>query len=132
MKMSVVAVLHPRQGGGYDCRVPDFPGCVTSGRTIDEAVDMVDDAANFWACDIETDGRPIPTITPYHLVDHEDMDILQVIRVDTEEYRRLNDNRSVRKNVSLPAWMATMAERRGINCSQVLQDALSDKLGVHA
>lgn len=40
----------------------------------------------------------------------------------------MSDTRAVRKNVSLPAWMATMAERRGVNCSQILQDALRQLL----
>ena len=128
MKTMVVAVLHPREHGGYDCRVPDFPGCVTSGRTIEEAVDMVNDAANLWACDIETDGRPQPVITPYLEVEHEPNDILQILSVDTVEYRQRTDTRAVRKNVSMPAWMAYQADKRGINCSQLLQDALKKAL----
>ena len=39
------------------------------------------------------------------------------------------DTRSVRKNVSLPAWMSIMADKRHINCSQVLQDGLLQRLG---
>ena len=34
------------------------------------------------------------------------------------------DTKAVRKNVSLPAWMVNLADKRGINCSKVLQDAL--------
>ena len=125
MKGMFAAVIHPRENGnGFECRIPDFPGCVTSGATLEEACEMIEDAANLWACDIETDGRVIPSQTPYQDVTSEIGDIVQLVRVDTEAYRHLNVNRSVRKNVSLPAWMATMAERRGINCSQVLQDAL--------
>ena len=125
MKGMFTAVIHPRENGnGFECRVPDFPGCVTSGSTLEEACEMIEDAANLWACYIETDGRVIPSQTPYQDVTKEEGDIVQLVRVDTEAYRHLNDNRSVRKNVSLPAWMAAMAERRGINCSQVLQDAL--------
>ena len=69
MKTVVIAVLHQRDNGGYECRVPDFPGCVSSGRDLEEALSMIEDAANFWACGIETDGRPQPTITPYHEVE---------------------------------------------------------------
>ena len=129
MKGMFAAVIHPRENGnGYECRVPDFPGCVTSGKTLEEACEMIDDAANLWACDIETDGRPIPAQTPYQEIPREPGDIVQLVRVDTDTYRRLNDNRAVRKNVSLPAWMAELADRRGINCSQVLQDALRSRL----
>lgn len=129
MKGMFAAVIHPRENGnGFECRVPDFPGCVTSGATLEEACEMIEDAANLWACDIETDGRAIPSQTPYQDVTSEAGDLVQLVRVDTEAYRHLNNNRSVRKNVSLPAWMATMAEHRGINCSQVLQDALKQIL----
>jgi predicted RNase H-like HicB family nuclease len=128
MKTVVIAVLHQRDNGGYECRVPDFPGCVSSGRDLEEAVSMIEDAANFWACGIETDGRPQPTITPYQEVEHEDGDILQIVKVDTLEYSRQHDTRAVRKNVSLPAWMAYQVEQRGINCSQILQDALKQVL----
>ena len=130
MRRTVVAVLSPRPNGGYDCRVPDFPGCVSSGTDLIEACEMIEDAANFWACDIETDGRPMPATTPYSEVEHEEGDILQIVKVDTDAYRALNDNRAVRKNVSLPSWMVTMADKRGINCSQVLQEALAEKMGV--
>ncbi len=47
-----------------------------------------------------------------------------IIRVDTLAYRAATDTGAVRKNVSLPAWMAALAEKRGVNCSQVLQDGL--------
>ena len=89
---------------------------------------MIEDAANFWACGIETDGRPQPTITSYHEVEHEDGDILQIIKVDTLAYSRQHDTRAVRMNVSLPTWMAYQVEQREINCSQVLQDALKQVL----
>ena len=129
MKGMFVAVIHPRENGnGYECRVPDFPGCVTSGKTLEEAYDMIEDAANFWACDIEMDGRDIPEVTSYQNIPHEEEDILQMVRVDTERYRKMSDNRAVRKNVSLPAWMAYQADQRGINCSQVLQEALRTRL----
>ena len=129
MKGTFVAVIHPRQNqNGYECRVPDMPGCVTSGKTLFEACEMIEDAANLWSCDIEMDGRPIPTATPYELIEHQPGDILQMIRVDSEAYLNMTDNRSVRKNVSLPAWMAKQAERRGLNCSQLLQKAILQEL----
>ena len=129
MKGLFVAVIHPRaNGNGYECRVPDMPGCITSGKTLEEAIDMIDDAANLWSCDIETDGRKIPVATDYQQIEHEEGDILQVVRVDTEAYLEKNDTRTVRKNVSLPAWMVTQADKRGINCSKVLQEALRARL----
>ena len=129
MKGNFVAVIHPRENGnGFECRVPDFPGCVTSGKTIFEACEMIEDAANLWSCDIEIDGRPIPVATPYEQVEHEPGDILQVVKVDSEAYLDMTDSKAVRKNVSLPAWMAKQVDRRNINCSQLLQRAIRKEL----
>lgn len=52
-----------------------------------------------------------------------------MFRIDTLKYRMETDTHAVRKNVSLPAWMATLADQRGVNCSQVLQDALRNLFG---
>jgi hypothetical protein len=53
-----------------------------------------------------------------------------LIEADTVRYRTETDNRSVRKNVSLPAWMNFKAEQANINCSQLLQDALRERLSL--
>ena len=42
--------------------------------------------------------------------------------------RMANNNRAVNKTVTLPAWLNAMAMERGINFSQVLQDALRAQL----
>ena len=131
MKGTFVAVIHPRENGnGYECRVPDMPGCITSGKTVIEAYEMIEDAANLWSCDIEIDGRPIPVATPYEKIEHQPGDILQVVKVDSEAYPNMTDSRAVRKNVSLPARMVKQADRRGINCSQLLQKAILKELNL--
>ena len=125
MKGIYCAVFSPKENGnGYYCRVPDLPGCITTGRNEAECFDLIQDAANVWLYDIEKEGREIPAATPLGSVPSEPGDLRALIAVDTDLYRMEHDNRAVRKNVSLPAWMAYQAEQRGINCSQVLQDAL--------
>ena len=71
---------------------------------------------------------PIPPATAQKNIPHDPADVLTLISVDTIAYRAQTDTRAVRKNVSIPAWMAAMAERKGINCSKVLQDALAQQL----
>ena len=76
----------------------------------------------------EDQGIPIPPATTQKNIFHDPADVLTLISVDTIAYRAQTDTRAVRKNVSIPAWMANMAERKGINCSKVLQDALAQQL----
>ena len=131
MKYLYSAVFTPNEDGTkYFARVPDLPGCVTSGRDLHDAIDLITDAASSWLVVAEDEGLPIPAATPQAKLDHEPGGVFSIILVDTLIYRAQTDTRAVRKNVSLPAWMADLAEKRGINCSQVLQEGLSARLSV--
>lgn len=125
MKYFYTATFIPNEDGTkYFCRVPDLPGCITTGNSLDDAIEMITDAANGWLVVAEDEGNEIPEPTPQGNLDIPDNAICSIIRIDTLSYRAKTDTRAVRKNVSLPAWMAKLAEKRGINCSQVLQDGL--------
>ena len=108
----------------YYARVPDIDGCITTGKSISEAIDLITDALNLCLVVLEDEDITPPSPTPQNSIIHDSGDILTIIRADTIAYRSATDTKSVRKNVSLPAWMSNLAEKRGINCSKVLQDAL--------
>ncbi len=50
--------------------------------------------------------------------------------VDFDEYRKKNDMRAVKKNCTLPSWLNYEAEKANINFSQLLQQALIQKLNL--
>ena len=54
--------------------------------------------------------------------------LLTFVDVDLVEYRRKVDNRAVKKNCTIPYWMSVEADRKGINYSKVLQEALASLL----
>lgn len=56
--------------------------------------------------------------------------VISVVDADLEYYRRMLDNKTVRRNVTLPDWLNREAERAHINVSKTLQEALMQKLGV--
>lgn len=107
----------------YAC-IPDLPGCITTGSSLQDAIDQITDAASGWLVVAEDEGLEIAAPTPQSDVSTEAGMILSLISIDTIEYRAKTDTRAVRKNVSLPAWMVAMADMRGINCSQILQEGL--------
>jgi len=125
MKYAYTVVITPNEDGTkFFARVPDLPSCITSGNSVLDAIDMATDAASGWLCISEDNGDPVIPASAQCDIPHETSDILSVIAIDTLKYRAENDTRAVRKNVSLPAWMAAMADKRKINCSQVLQEGL--------
>jgi hypothetical protein len=60
----------------------------------------------------------------------EGQGILSLVDVDLTAYRKMLDNRTVRRNVTLPNWLNQEAEKAHINVSKVLQEALMSRLGV--
>ena len=49
MKYIYTATFAPNENGTkYYCRVPDLPGCITTGNSIDDAIEMITDAASGW------------------------------------------------------------------------------------
>lgn len=120
------AIFTPMEDGtGYYARVPDLPGCITTGTSLADAIDQITDALSGWLVVAEDEGLEIAQPSPQSALAHDSNALCALIKVDTIAYRAQTDTRAVRKNVSLPAWMASLADKQGINCSQVLQEALA-------
>ena len=129
MKAVYPAVLEPLEGNcGYVAHVPDVRGCVTTGHDLIETMDNARDALAACLCTLEDYGQPVPEPTKPEQLEHAANATVALIDVDTLKYREETDTRCVRKNVSMPAWLCKMADRAGINCSAVLQDALMRRL----
>ena len=119
------AIFTPRENDpGYYAEVPDLPECITTGKDIADAIFQITDTISAWLVAAEDKGVEIIPPTPQNKLHINSNTICSLITADTMEYRARTDNHSVRKNVSLPCWMVNLADKRRINCSKVLQDAL--------
>lgn len=119
------AVFEPKENGNvYYAKVPDVPGCVTTGKSLSDAIEQITDALNGCLVVAEDEGLDIAEPTPQSQLAIPEGGAYSLIKADTIAYRAATDTRSVRKNVSLPAWMVAMADKHNINCSQLLQDSL--------
>ncbi|MBR1471878.1 MAG: type II toxin-antitoxin system HicB family antitoxin [Lachnospiraceae bacterium] len=125
MKYIFTAILEKVSDDRYECSVPDLPGCVSSGKDLAEAIDMITDAASGWLVVNEDMNNAIPAPTPQGDIRIPSGAVHTLIQIDTIAYRAATDTRCVRKNVSLPAWMAALADKRKLNCSQILQEGLT-------
>lgn len=107
--------------------IPDF-GINTQGDNYADAMEMARDAIGLMGIDMEDEKEIIPNPTALSEVVKEIGDVVTLVDVDFAEYRRRNDMRTVRRNVSLPSWLNAEAEKAGINVSAVLQSALKAEL----
>lgn len=125
--------------GTFLVYVPDMD-IYTEGTSFADAIEMARDAIGLKGIDLEDDGIELPfPSTQEESVNKakEDAEIfdystglLTYVDIDFSEYRRRNENKTVRRNVTLPNWLNIEAERAHINVSKVLQEALKEKLQV--
>ena len=113
---------------GFSVRFPDIDGCFTSGETLEEAMSMAQDALCLMIYDMEESQEEIPAASDVRGIGFEEGEFVSLVACDTLEYRRYYNNKAVKKTLSIPAWLNTMAEREDINFSSVLQKALKEEL----
>ena len=122
------AIFTQEEEGGFSIRFPDIPGCYTSAETIDEGISMANDALCLMLYDMEENGETPPVPSKITSVAVGSGEFATLIACDTIEYRKFYDNRAVKKTLSIPSWLNTMAARENINFSAVLPQALKAEL----
>lgn len=122
------AVFTKEDNGQYSVNFPDVPSCYTCGDDLRDAFDAAQDVLCMRLYDMEEARAAIPSPSPVQAIARGAADTVSLVGCDTIEYRRLNDNKAVKKTLTIPAWLNTMAEREGINFSSVLQNALRSEL----
>lgn len=122
----VYPVVLSKNGDGYFVTVPDFD-INTEGKDVADAIAMARDAIGLNVLQLEDEGEAVPE--PYsRSYQMQDDDILTLVDVDMTNYSKKHDNRTVRKNCTIPYRFNADAEKAGINFSQLLQEALKQKL----
>ena len=57
------AIVIEKADGNYSAYVPDLPGCVTTGKTIEEVEKNIREAIQFHIDGLKEDGLPVPPAT---------------------------------------------------------------------
>ena len=105
----------------------DLKGCFSDGKTLAEAMENAKEAMGLFLEDLEEYPKCTTDIKNIKL---EDNQIISFVTINLEENRKKYENKSVKKTLSIPAWLNTIAEKENINFSQLLQKALMDTLNV--
>ncbi len=129
MKEAYPILISPAEGG-FVVYIPDF-NINTEGDTLTDALEMAKDAIGIIGIEMEDRKQALPTPSEVKAVIKEtENDIVSLVAVDFSEYRRQNDMRTVRRNVTLPSWLDFEAKKSGLNVSAVLQKALKQELNI--
>ena len=117
---------------GINITFPDLPGCISCANpnNTQEAVTNAKDALGLYLFGLEQDNESIPEPTPLNKI-HLDKNCAPiVIEVFMPSVRCAVKTSFVKKTLSLPAWLAALADEKKVNCSKIFQDALKAFLGV--
>lgn len=125
------AVFTKETDGGYSVVFYDLESCYTCGDTLEEAMEMAEDVLALTLYGYEVEHKEIPSPTPIPSISVSANEFVSLIRCDTISYLKKYSNKAVKKTLTIPEWMNDEGMRLGINFSQLLQDALLQKLDIH-
>jgi len=129
-----------KEENGYSVIFPGLNHLATCGETLDEALAMAIDCLAGYLYLLRKDGEIAPDPLPMNEVNLSDIakeleiesteSFINMVTVDVSEYARTHFERSVKKTLTIPAWLNAAAIERHINFSQVLQEALMQKIQI--
>lgn len=114
---------------GITITFPDLPGCISCAATFEEAYDMAKEAMELYLEDYIKDlfeSAPLPS--KLQDIKTKENECIALIELDIDEYLKTFDNRAVKKTLTIPFWLNELAMKNNLNFSQVLQDALKERL----
>lgn len=108
----------------YLVTIPDLNNGMTQGKSIEDAIAMAEDFIG--TTSLEEDLPASNCVLPKARQD----ETVTLVRVNVSEYQRKNDNKVVRKSVTIPNYLNELGQEKRINFSEVLTNALKVKLGI--
>ena len=118
------AIFHANEDGSYTITYPDIPGCISEGKSLENALYMAQSVLTQRIEYLFEEKEVPPKASSLQDIKPEQNEFVNLVRASVK------DNRAVRRTVSIPKWMDDQVADAGISLSRVLQDALKERLGV--
>ena len=125
-----IAIVHKETKSDFGVSFPDFPGCITAGKNIDEAKDMAQEALTLHIKGMLEDGEqlPVPSRLEDIMSDPDYANAIAYLVVSVPDAKP----RSVRVNVTVPEMtlkqIDAAAKKRGMSRSSFLVHAAQNAI----
>ena len=141
--LSIYPACFFKEDNGYSVIFPDLNYLATQGDTLEDAVAMAVDCLAGYLYAAKMDNEKFPKASKLSDINidrlSDELDITgtytdaftNMVSVDVKAYAKEHFDKSVRKTLTIPAWLNTAAQEEGINFSKTLQEALMSKLKAH-
>jgi len=123
-----IAVVHKEPTSDYGVSFPDFPGCITAGKTIDEAKDLAYEALLLHWEGLREDGEPLPAPTNLEdiVADPENADAVALLVVSVPDAQGKAKRINITISEETLRRVDAAAKRRGLSRSSFLTRAAQE------
>ena len=136
------AIFYKEDDGKYSVIFPDLNHLATYGVDLDDSIRMAMDCLAGYLHSLILNNGEIPVASNIQNIDDKVIKdeleelyttdkskvFVNIISVNVAEYAEKHFNKSVKKMVTIPQWMADMAEAKKLKLSKLLQDAIKEKI----
>ena len=125
-----IAIVHKEAKSDFGVSFPDFPGCITAGKNIDEAKDMAQEALTLHIQGMLEDGEqlPVPSRLEEIMGDPDYANAIAYLVISVPDAKP----RTVRVNVTVPEMtlkqIDAAAKKRGMSRSSFLVHAAQNAI----
>ena len=129
-KYAYPAVFTLEEDKSYSINFPDLEGCYTCADSLEEGIKMAEDVLALILYGYETDARETPKPSAPSVIPLNEEEFVNYIACDTMTYRKMYHSKAVKKTLTIPEWLNEAAIAMELNFSQVLQEALMQKINL--
>lgn len=125
--LTVFPAIFTYDGKYYNVDFIDLKGCSTYGDSIQSAYEMAQEAMGLFLDDFTNFPKPSIDFKDIKLKKNQ---FITFVSIDMDDFRKKYNNKAIKKTLSIPAWLNNLSEKNNLNFSQILQEALKQKLGI--
>ena len=123
------AIFYPEPDGKFSVIFPDLNDLATFGNDLSDAFAMATEACSMYLFNTLRDGELLPKPSSINDIEKDDDNaFVNMVLVDLSEYAKHHSDKAIKKTLSIPTWLNTLCEKKNINYSKVLQEALINKV----
>ena len=126
----VYPALFVVEDDGIIVTFPDLDDTFTDGATMQEAFENAEDVLNLMLWNHEEEKEEIPPPSLPEQITVPQGATLAMIKADTLAYRKIHDTKTIRRSITIPSWLDSLARERNINFSQLMQNAIRRECGI--
>lgn len=129
MKLIYPAVFHEDSDGIW-VEFPDLQGCQSCGETIQEVLDGAKEALEGYCVALLEEKQKLPAASDIKKIKPGENAFVSLVETDLTTH--FAKQKSVKKTLTIPAWMNDYAVENGLNCSVILQEGIMEKMNGNA